>query len=174
LLDYDYNDRVLNPSELVVKYFGLSTVRARSGARQINPETLKVHPKIMLVHRIAFAVFLSCSAVAYTGCSACSNKPNNADQLRQQTAEATAQLKDNAKAVAQGIRDGLTRPSADHPLDINSASKSQLMSLPGMDDATADRIIGGRPYTSEHELMEKRIVSREEYNKIADSITVKK
>ena len=43
-----------------------------------------------------------------------------------------------------------------------------------MDDASADRIIAGRPYTSEHELLERRIVSREEYDKIADSITVKK
>ena len=48
------------------------------------------------------------------------------------------------------------------------------MSLPGIDDAAADRIIAGRPYSSEHELLERQIVSREEYNKIADSITVTK
>ena len=82
-------------------------------------------------------------------------------------------MKDNAKAVAQGIREGLTRPSPDKPLDINTASKAQLMGLPGVDDAAAERIIAGRPYSSEHQLLEKRIVSRDEYNKIADSITVK-
>ncbi len=43
-----------------------------------------------------------------------------------------------------------------------------------MDDATADRVIAGRPYSSEHQLLERRIVSREEYNKIADSVTVTK
>jgi DNA uptake protein ComE-like DNA-binding protein len=94
--------------------------------------------------------------------------------VREKTAEATAELKDNAKAVAQGIRDGLTRPSSEHPLDLNSSSKSQLMSLPGIDDSAADRIIAGRPYSSEHELLDKRIISRDEYSRIADSVTVKK
>lgn len=120
------------------------------------------------------ALALCCGTVGFTACTACSSKPANSDQLRQQTAEATAQLKDNAKAVAQGIKEGLTRPSADHPVDLNSASKSQLMSLPGIDDAAADRVIAGRPYNSEHELLERRIVSRDQYNKIADSVTVKK
>ena len=110
----------------------------------------------------------------YTACTACNSRPETPEQVRQQTAAATAELKDNAKAVAEGLRDGLTRPSPDKPLDLNSASKSQLEGLPGIDDATADRIIAGRPYSSEHDLLEKHVVSRDQYNKIADSITVKK
>jgi len=106
--------------------------------------------------------------------SACNSKPASPDQVREKTAEATAELKDNAKAVAQGLREGLTRPSSDKPLDLNKASKAQLMSLPGIGDASADRIIAGRPYASEHELLDRKIVSREEYDKIADSITVTK
>ncbi len=82
-------------------------------------------------------------------------------------------MKDNAKAVAQGIREGLSRPTSD-PLDLNSASKSQLMSLPGIDDAAADRIIAARPYNDTHQLIDKRIIAREEYSKIADSITVRR
>jgi DNA uptake protein ComE-like DNA-binding protein len=109
----------------------------------------------------------------YTGCTACSTRPQSPEEVRQKTAAATSELKDNAKAVAEGVRDGLTRPSADKPLDLNSASKSRLMGLPGIDNAAADRIVAGRPYSSEHELLEKHIVSRDEYNKIADSITVK-
>ena len=106
-----------------------------------------------------------------TGCSSQSPSP---DQVREKTAEATSELKENAKAVAQGVRDGLARPSADHPLDLNSASKTQLLSLPGITDDAADRIIAARPYSNTHELLDKRIISREEFNKIADSITVKK
>ena len=128
----------------------------------------------MQMRAIVLALMGCAAAFGFTACNACANKPSSPEQVRQQTAAATAELKDNAKAVAQGIRDGLTRPSPDKPLDLNSASKSQLMSLPGMDDASADRIIAGRPYTSEHELLERHVVSREEYNKIADSITVKK
>ena len=48
------------------------------------------------------------------------------------------------------------------------------MGLPGMDDAAADRVIAGRPYSSEHQLLERRTISREEYTKIADSVTVTK
>ncbi len=120
-------------------------------------------------------LMLVCAApLVFTGCNACNSRPNSPDQVREKTAEATAELKENAKAVAQGLREGLTRPSPDKPLDLNKASKASLMSLPGMDDASADRVIAGRPYASEHELLERRIISREEYNKIADSITVTK
>ncbi len=131
--------------------------------------------QIMQVRTIFLALLISALPVCFIGCNACTNAgPSNPDQVRQQTAAATAELKDDTKAVAQGIKDGLTRPSADKPVDLNTASKAQLVSLPGMDDASADRVIAGRPYSSEHELLEKHILSREEYNKIADSITVKK
>lgn len=119
-----------------------------------------------------FAAFLLLILVA--GCTSCNSQPASPAQVREKTAEATAELKANAKAVAQGLREGLTRPTPDKPLDINSASKSQLMALPGIDDAAADRVIAGRPYASEHELLQRKIVSRDEYNKIADSITVSK
>jgi DNA uptake protein ComE-like DNA-binding protein len=122
---------------------------------------------------MVMALLVAAIPIIYTGCVSCGSQPQNPDQLRQKTAAATAELKDNAKAVAQGVRDGLTRPSADKPLDLNTATKSQLMSLPGMDSASADRIIAGRPYSSEHQLLDRHILSREQYNKIADSITVK-
>jgi DNA uptake protein ComE-like DNA-binding protein len=125
----------------------------------------------MRVRTICLAFAITAVPLFYTGCT---TKPQSPEQVREKTAEATAELKDNAKAVAEGVREGLTRPSPDKPLDLNWASKSQLMGLPGIDDATADRIITGRPYASEHQLLERHIVSREEYNKIADSITVKK
>ena len=123
---------------------------------------------------IVLPALLVLGQLVLTGCNACTTRPSNPDQVREKTAEATADLKDNAKAVAQGIRDGLTRPTSDHPLDLNSASKNQLMSLPGIDDAAADRIIAGRPYDDSHQLLDKHIISRDEYSKIADSITVKK
>ncbi len=123
---------------------------------------------------VLFALILSGGPIVLTGCNACNTRPSNPDQVREKTAEATAELKDNAKAVAQGIREGLSRPTSDHPLDLNTASKSALMSLPGIDDASADRIIAARPYDNTHQLLDKRIISREEYGKIADSITVQK
>jgi DNA uptake protein ComE-like DNA-binding protein len=128
----------------------------------------------MRVRTILLTLVASALPIVLIGCTACNTKPTSPDQVREKTAEATAELKDNAKAVAQGLKEGLTRPSPDKPLDLNQASKSQLLGLPGMDDASADRVIAARPYSSEHELLERKIISREEYNKIADSITVKK
>lgn len=124
---------------------------------------------------VLFSLAASTLTIGLAGCNACYNSQSSSpEQIRQKTAETTSQIKEDAKAVTQGIRDGLTRPSPEKPLDLNHASKTQLLSLPGMDDASAERIIAGRPYSSEHELLERRIVSRDEYNKIADSVTVKK
>ncbi len=129
----------------------------------------------MRVGTITLALVVSALPIGFAGCNACYNSQSpSPEQVRRQTAEATATLKDDAKAVGEGIREGLTRPSPDKPLDLNSASKGSLMGLPGIDDATADRIIAGRPYSSEHQLLDRHIVSRDEYNKIADSVTVKK
>jgi DNA uptake protein ComE-like DNA-binding protein len=125
----------------------------------------------MQVRKVLLAFALSTIPIVFAGCN---SQPSNPDQVRAKTAQATAELKQDAQAVAQGVRDGLTRPSPDKPLNLNKATKGQLMSLPGMDDAAADRVIAGRPYSSEHELLERKIISREEYNKIADSVTVTK
>jgi DNA uptake protein ComE-like DNA-binding protein len=121
----------------------------------------------MRVSTIALALAL---ALGFTACN--NNQSPTPEQVRQKTADATATLKNDAQALGQGVRDGLSRPSSDKPVDLNHASKASLLALPGMDDATADRIIAGRPYTSEHQLLEKHIVSRDEYNKIADTVTV--
>lgn len=58
-------------------------------------------------------------------------------------------------------------------IDINSASKEDLMKLPGIGEKTAEKIIDGRPYTSKVQLRSKKIVTRAEYAKISARITAK-
>ncbi len=125
----------------------------------------------MRANTILTTLVLSAAQVLVMGCN---TKAPSPEQVREKTAEATSELKENAKAVAQGVREGLARPTSDRPLDLNSASRSQLLSLPGITDDAADRIIAARPYSNTHELLDKQIISREEFNKIADSITVQK
>ena len=55
-------------------------------------------------------------------------------------------------------------------LDINSATKEQLQTLPGIGDAYAQKIIAGRPYTRKDQLVAKNVVPQATYDKIKDSI----
>jgi len=55
-------------------------------------------------------------------------------------------------------------------IDINTASKDELATLPGIGDKTADKIVAGRPYKSKRELLTKKIVPASTYEKIKDQI----
>jgi len=102
--------------------------------------------------------------------SACS-APQNPDEIRERTAKATAAAKADTKAVAQGIKEGLSKDSA---VDLNSATKDDLMKLPGITDARAERIIAARPYSEPNELVTKKVLTKGEYDNIASSVKVKK
>ena len=80
-------------------------------------------------------------------------------------------MKRDAKAVAAGIKEGWSR---DKPLDLNSASKEDLMALPGINAADADKIIAARPYDSPNDLLSRRILSKAKFDPIADRVKVKK
>lgn len=95
----------------------------------------------------------------------------NPQDLKEKTARATVEIKRDAKAVAAGIREGWSR---DKPLDVNTATREQLVTLPGVDGKLADRIIAGRPYQKTDDLLSRHILPRAEYSKIADLIKVSK
>jgi DNA uptake protein ComE-like DNA-binding protein len=80
-------------------------------------------------------------------------------------------MKRDAKAVAAGIREGWSR---DKPLDLNTATTDQLMALPGISSAEANRIIEGRPYHEPDELLKRHILPKAQYDQIADRITAKR
>ncbi len=61
-------------------------------------------------------------------------------------------------------------------VDINSASKEELMALPGIGEAFADKIIKGRGktgYGGKDDLAKKKIIPAKTYNGVKDSIIAK-
>ena len=58
-------------------------------------------------------------------------------------------------------------------VDLNSASREQLIKLPGIGEATADKIIAARPFKAKNELVSKKLLSEAEYNKISAHVIAK-
>lgn len=57
-------------------------------------------------------------------------------------------------------------------ININTASSSELDTLPGIGPVTAEKIINGRPYQTLSELVSKKIISRSVFDKIKDKISL--
>jgi len=58
-------------------------------------------------------------------------------------------------------------------IDINSASATELDSLPGIGSARASAIIAGRPYKGKDELAQRKIVPQNVYDGIKDKIVAR-
>jgi DNA uptake protein ComE-like DNA-binding protein len=111
---------------------------------------------------------LACVSAFLILLAACSSN-DNPDQIRQKTAQETATLKRDSKAVAEGIKDGLTGKKT---VDLNRASRDELASLPGMDDDKAQRVMAERPYANPHQLVSRHVLSEDEYSRIEDRLIV--
>ena len=58
-------------------------------------------------------------------------------------------------------------------VDLNTASKEELMSLKGIGTAKAEAIIAARPFTSTDEIKKVKGIGEGIYNNIKDEIIVK-
>jgi len=113
--------------------------------------------------RLVLVIALALPLVNVTACSS----KDNPDEIRRQTAEATEAMRRDTKAVVEGVKEGMR---SDKAVDINTASREDLLSLPGMTQREADRIIAERPFKNAHELVARHLVSESEYAKISDRI----
>jgi Helix-hairpin-helix motif len=114
--------------------------------------------------RMRFSALLPLTLLALTACTPHDRSP---DEIRTQTARATSTAVRDAKAVTQGVVEGVKQQRT---ININRASADDLKSLPGIDDEIAGHIIDHRPYTDSEDLVKRHIISRAEYNRIAGKI----
>lgn len=58
-------------------------------------------------------------------------------------------------------------------VDLNSAKKPELVALPGIGEAIADKIIAARPLKAKDDLVSKGIVTQAVYDKFKDMVIAK-
>jgi len=75
-----------------------------------------------------------------------------------------------ATAVAQTRTTPAPAAPAASLIDINSASRDDLMTLEGIGEVRADAIIRARPFKAKTELVERRLIPEALYDKIADKV----
>jgi len=66
-----------------------------------------------------------------------------------------------------------TKPTTPSLVDLNTATKQALMTLPGISDAAAQKIIANRPYRAKSDLTGKKIISDDVYAKISSRIVAR-
>jgi len=76
----------------------------------------------------------------------------------------------NASAPSPKAKSKYASDPKQKVVDINGASKQELMKLPYVDEATADKIIEGRPFLSKAHLVSRKIIGAGPYQVIAKRI----
>ncbi len=83
-------------------------------------------------------------------------------------AQNTSKSPDSPSAAVQSAK-----TSSKQLLDLNSATKNQLEALPGIGEAYAQKIIDNRPYKAKTDLVRKKVLPHNVYNKISALVTAK-
>jgi DNA uptake protein ComE-like DNA-binding protein len=120
----------------------------------------------------------------------CTSHPSD-QQIQQQAAQTTQQVKQNAQkaatdaraaaanaedklnAVAAGVKQGLNSGSSAPGIDLNTASTTQLETLPGISPARAHKIVAGRPYSTPNDLVTKNILTQDQFDQISGKVQVR-
>ena len=122
----------------------------------------------MYQHLIKSATLLAALLLSTASCLAADQKTDPAARPAA-AASATKAAEPGAKdkKPAAPAKPKTARVASAKLVDINGASKTDLMKLPGVSAADADKIIAGRPYLTKTRLITKNIVSMAVYQDIS-------
>jgi len=67
----------------------------------------------------------------------------------------------------------MAKAAAAPRVNLNTASETDLTALPGIDEATAQKIVSMRPYKSSSQLVSKKIVTKDQFTKIRTLVTAR-
>ncbi len=134
----------------------------------------------------AIKTTLACGvSLAILMAAGCSSHPTD-QQVQQKAAETTQQVKQDAQqaasqaraaaanaedkinAVAAGVKQGLN--GGPPSINLNTASTTQLETLPGISPARAHKIVAGRPYSRPNDLVRKNVLTQEEFDRISGKV----
>jgi len=105
------------------------------------------------------------SATGEAAKDAASTTAEGTEKVASATAKGTKKAAKTTKNAVTGENGASSKK-----IDLNSATKDELATLPGVGDATAQKIIDGRPYRAKNELVSKNIVSQSEYDQIKNQV----
>ena len=120
------------------------------------------------------AVLVSAMLLSSAACFAVDQKPETtAKPAAVASATKLSQEQAKTKKPVTPANTKVAQMAAAKLVDINSASKAELMKLPGVSDADADKIVAGRPYLTKTRLVTKNIVGMDVYQNISKLVIAK-
>ncbi len=121
--------------------------------------------KLSTFPALAMAMILPIAASAAQGTTAAKSAAATNTKTAMHHHDATTPAKTTASHRAHMSR--ARRPA----VDINTASKEELMTLPGITEQIAEKIIQDRPFKTKSELVSKQVITRSEYTKLRGRVT---